>query len=218
MRSTYSKSSQSRIPGFDTNAVLQLIVASGAGYISYHLIWVFVKLNNPDSDFFFTTIKPNVAMPVISGFLSKFWTVFLYAWTHAGFWELFSNMIWLYAFGTIVQMLVGYKQVIPLFIYGAVVGGLFYQLAQLIPIEAFAGRPAMLGAQGGVMALAVAALTLAPSYRIYLSPTFGIPLVIIACVFFALMVMNANLEPASLVFTGRGSIFRLWLCKTAACG
>jgi membrane associated rhomboid family serine protease len=203
---TYSRSSQSRIPGFDQNAVLQLIVASGVGYITYHLIWVFIKLGEPDSTFFFTGIRPNVVLPLVQNFPAKFWTIFLYGWTHSGFWEMFSNMIWLYVFGNVVQMLVSYRQVIPIFIYGLVAGGLFYELAQLIPGGAFIGRPAMLGAQGGIMALSVAALVLAPGYRYYLTPNFSIPLVAIACIFFALMVMNANVEGAALSLLAGGAL------------
>ena len=206
MRSTYSKSSQLRIPGFDQNAVLQLIVASGVGYVAYNLIWVIIKLAEPESMFFFTHIRPNVALPLVHDFLPKFWTVLTYGWTHNGFWELFSNMIWLYAFGSVVQMMVGYKQVIPLFIYALVAGGLFYEAAQLIPGNAFHGRAVMVGAQGGVIALAVAALTIAPSYRFYFTPTFSVPLVVIACIFFALMVMNSNLEPAALMLLAGGAL------------
>jgi len=203
MRSTHSRSSQSRIPGFSENAVLQLIVASGVGYVTYHLIWVIIKLAEPDSMFFFTHIRPNVVLPPVSMFLSKFWTIFTYGWTHSGFWELFSNMIWLYAFGSVLQMLVGYRQVIPLFIYAMAIGGLFYEASQLIPGPIFQGRPVMMGAQGGVLALAVAALTIAPSYRFYFTPTFSVPMVLVACIFFALMVMNANLEgPALLLLAG----------------
>jgi membrane associated rhomboid family serine protease len=206
MKVTSSRSSQSRIPGFDTNAVLQLIVASGVGYVAYHLIWVFVKLNNPESDFFFTEIKPNVVLPLVAKFPQKVWTVLLYGWVHAGFWQLFSNMLWLYAFGSIIQMMVSYKQVIPLFIYGMVVSGLCYEAIQLMPGATFVGREAMLGAQGGVMALAVASLTLAPSYRIYLSPTFSIPLVIIACVFFVAIVIDANMEAPALCLLAGGAL------------
>lgn len=206
IKSTYNKASQSRIPGFDNNAVLQLILVSGLGYAAYNLIWVIIKLGEPQSMFFFTNIKPNVVLPPVHLFLSKFWTVLTYGWTHNGFWELFSNMIWLYAFGSVVQMLVGYKQVIPLFIYALVMGGLFYEASQLIPGDAFRGGPSMVGAQGGVIALAVAALTIAPSYRFYFTPTFSIPIVVVACIFFALMVMNSNLEGPALMLLAGGSL------------
>lgn len=206
IKSTYNKASQSRIPGFDNNAVLQLIVASGVGYVAYNLIWVVIKLAAPESMFFFTDIKTNIVLPPVNLFLSKFWTLLTYGWTHNGFWELFSNMIWLYTFGSVVQMLVGYKQVIPLFIYALVTAGLFYEVSQLVPGDVFHGRQSMLGAQGGVIALAVAALTIAPSYRFYFTPTFSVPLVVVACIFFALAVMNSNLEGPAIMLLAGGSL------------
>jgi membrane associated rhomboid family serine protease len=206
IKSIYNKSSQSGIPGFDHNAVLQLIVASGVGYVAYNLIWVIIRLGEPQSMFFFTHIKPSVVLPPVHLFLSKFWTVLTYGWVHNGFWELFSNMIWLYTFGSVVQMLVGYKQVIPLFIYALVIGGLFYEVSQLLPGDVFRGREAMLGAQAGIIALAVAALTIAPSYRFYFTPTFSIPIVVVACIFFALAVMNSNLEGPGMMLLAGGSL------------
>lgn len=136
----------------------------------------------------------NTALPKVDMFLSKFWTIFTYGWVHEGFWVLFSNMIWLYAFGSLVQMLVGHRQLIPMFVYCLLAGGIFYEVGQLIPGAYFHGRSAMFGAQAGVVGLSVAALTLAPGYKYYLTDTMRIPLWVIAVIFYALQLMNANIN------------------------
>src|SRR5690606_17137861 len=124
----------------------------------------------------------NLGLVPLQQFGIKFWNIFTYGWTHSGCWELFSNMIWLYAFGSIVQMLVGYRQVIPLFIYCLIAGGIFYYLGQMVP-GPVVRHPWIFGAQAAVTGMAVAALALAPAYRMHFTPTFSIPLVVVAIIF-----------------------------------
>ena len=94
-------------------------------------------------------------------------------------------MIWLYCFGNVVQNLVGYKQVIPTFIYGQLLGGATFLLTWLIP-GLSAGPIFVLTANAGVMALAAATVTLAPRYRFYLGEHFSIPLLVVVGIYIAL--------------------------------
>lgn len=185
---------QRGIPAFEQNAVLKLIIAQGTGFIAYHMIRVTMMVAEADPALFTKYFTVNTALPQIDNLLPKLWTIFTYGWIHEGFWVLFSNMIWLYAFGSLVQMLVGHRQVIPIFIYSMLAGGLFYELAQLIPGGYFAGRAAMFGAQGGVVGLSVAALALAPGYRFFLGETIRIPIWVVVSIFYVLQLMNANIN------------------------
>lgn len=197
---------QSLIPGYDQNAVLQLILASGVGFIMYHLTRIILLIVDADPNIFPSYFTGNIALQPLTLFYKKFWTIFTYAWVHNGFWELFSNMIWLYCFGSVVQMLIGHRQIIPLFIFSIIMGGVFYELAQLIPGETFQNTGIYFGAQAGVMGLAVASLTISPSYRLYFGERFSIPLVVIACIFFGLAVMNSNLHGANLMLLAGGAL------------
>lgn len=185
---------QKGIPAFEQNAVLKLIIASGIGFIAYHLTRVTMMVAEADPSLFGKYFTINTALPPVDMFLSKFWTLFTYGWIHDGFWVLFSNMIWLYAFGSVVQMLIGHRQLIPMFVYCLLVGGIFYEVGQLIPGSYFSGRTAMFGAQGGIVGLSVAALTLAPGYRFYLGETIRIPIWVVAVIFYVLQLMNANIN------------------------
>lgn len=182
------------IPAYEQNAVLKIIIAFGVCFVFYKLTWAIMMVAGANPATFQGLFTDNLAMPAVQDYLYKFWTVITYGWIHNGFWMLFTNMIWLYAFGSLVQMLVGHKQVIPLVAYSIIVGGLFYQLSQFLPGDYFNGRSYMFGAQAGVVGLSVAALKLAPDYRFYLTDTFKIPLVVIAIVFYVLQVMNANVN------------------------
>lgn len=205
MKSIFRRPKSYSTPSYSQNGVLHLIVVCGVAFIAYHLASTVIMIGGGERDTFYRLIAVNLGLPPIENFASKFWTVFTYGWLHGGFWELFSNMIWLYCFGSIVQMLLGYRQIIPMFFYATIIGGLFYFLGQLIP-SARVSAHLLLGGQAGIMAIAVASLTLAPNYRVHFAPTFSIPLVIVACVFFALMVMNSNLEIPRLFILAGGAL------------
>ncbi len=205
MKTAQRRSPLSYIPGYENNAVLQLIVACCTGFISFHLCRVVLLIVNAQPETFPHIFTQNLSLPVLERFSHKWWTIFTYGWIHNGFWELFSNMIWLYAFGSVVQMLVGYKQIIPIFIFSMVMGGVFYELCQLIPGQAFATFPYLLGAQAAITGITTAALTIAPNYRFYIGDRFSIPMAVLAIIFFALMVMNSNLHVPSLFLLAGGA-------------
>jgi len=214
MTTIFKRNPTSFLPSYSHNAVLQLIIASGVGYIAFLFTAVCFQAFG---HFRFTDavnlIRPYIALPSKESFLSHPWTVLTYGWSHYGFWEWASNMIWLYCFGGIVQMLIGYRQIIPMFIYSLVAGGIFYMLAQWIPgVREVSSATYVLGAQSGVTALAVAALSLSPKYRLYFSPTFSIPLPLLAGIFAALMLLRINMElPALMMVAGGGLMGFLYI-------
>jgi membrane associated rhomboid family serine protease len=71
-------------------------------------------------------------------------------------------MIWLWCFGYILQDLTGNRKLIPIFIYGALAGGIAYMAAfNFIPsLEARIQGTNLLGASAGVMAIAIATTAL----------------------------------------------------------
>lgn len=198
----------SGIPPYNENSVLKLIIVSGSCFAAYWFIYYVMMIYEADPAIFPALFTSNIAMPPVAGFASKAWTILTYGWMHEDFWVLFSNMIWLYAFGSLVQMLVGHRQLFPIFIYSMIAGGIFYQVAQLFPGGYFDGRAFMTGAQAGVVGLAVAALTLSPDYKFHFSETFRIPLVLVFVIFIALQLMNANInhEGAPLFLLAGGAL------------
>jgi len=192
------------LPDYSSNAVLQLVLACGVGYVAFLFTAVcFQAFGHYRFEEALRIIRPYIALAPAESFLSAPWTLLTYGWSHYGFWEWVSNMIWLYCFGSIVQMLVGHREIVPMFIYSLVAGGIFYTVAQLIPGISVSPNAYVLGAQAGVAAMAAAALTLSPKFRLYLTPTFSIPLPILVTIFGALMLLRTGLElPALFMVTG----------------
>jgi membrane associated rhomboid family serine protease len=106
---------------------------------------------------------------------------------HDGFWVLLTNMIWLVAFGYLLQVQAANKHIFPIYFYAGILAGLSYILLG-------ADAPIM-GAQVGVMALAMAVVSLSPQYRLLKNIGKGIPVWILALVY--LIIQGLSLEHAS---------------------
>jgi membrane associated rhomboid family serine protease len=113
------------------------------------------------------------------------WSIITSLFAHNSFWMIFSNMIWLWGFGSLLQGLAGHRRILPLYVYSGLCGVAFYLSGmQLIPsfrdLQPYAG---MTGASASIMALAIGATTIAPNYRIYPLLSGGIPLWVITILF-----------------------------------
>jgi membrane associated rhomboid family serine protease len=133
----------------------------------------------------------------LSTLASRPWTIFTYMFMHVEPMHLIGNVLWLWAFGYILQDLAGPRKVIPIFIYGGLAGGVFYVLSfNLIPVLAgVAPFSHLLGASAGVMAVAIATTALAPGYRIFPMINGGIPLWVLTLIFVILdfaMITGSN--------------------------
>ncbi|HND88001.1 MAG TPA: rhomboid family intramembrane serine protease, partial [Saprospiraceae bacterium] len=93
------------------------------------------------------------------------WSPFTHMFLHEGFWHVLSNILFLYLLGTIVGDLVGDRRVLPIYLLGGLAGGFLFLLSKFFLHYL---SPYALGASGAVMALAGAAVTLAPDYRVML--------------------------------------------------
>jgi hypothetical protein len=107
---------------------------------------------------------------------------------HSNVLDMIGNLLWLWAFGYIFQDLTGNKKLIPLYIYGSVGAGVFFLLCYNIFPKLMEVAPAItfMGASAGIMAIAVAATTLAPDYRIFPMINGGIPLWVLTLLYFVI--------------------------------
>lgn len=117
-------------------------------------------------------------------FITKPWTLLTHMFVHDGVWHVIANMLWLWAFGYILQDLTGNRKLIPIFIYGAIAGALTFMLVyNVLPAIRDTASDKAIGASAGVMAIAIATTTLAPTYRVFPMINGGIPLWVITMIF-----------------------------------
>lgn len=116
---------------------------------------------------------------------AKPWTVITHMFVHDGVWHVLGNMLWLWVFGYILQDLTGNRKLFPVFLYGGLAGALSFVLAvNLMPaLKADLPFATAVGASAGVMAIATAATTIAPGYRIFPMLNGGIPIWIITMIY-----------------------------------
>lgn len=120
-------------------------------------------------------------------FITRPWTLLTHMFVHdtVSVWHIVGNMIWLWAFGYILQDLTGNKNLVPLYIYGGLAGAVAYGLMfNLIPtLKAQLPYAEAFGASAAVMAIAIGTTRLAPGYRIFPMLNGGIPLWVITVVY-----------------------------------
>ncbi|MBC7873541.1 MAG: rhomboid family intramembrane serine protease [Ferruginibacter sp.] len=110
--------------------------------------------------------------------LNRPWTIITYMFVHDNIWKVFSNMLWLWCFGYIMQSLTGNRKIIPIFIYGGLAGAVAFILAyNFVPsLSAQLPYASAIGASAGVMAVAIATTLVSPKYKIFPMIGGGIPL------------------------------------------
>jgi membrane associated rhomboid family serine protease len=127
-----------------------------------------------------------VSLPAfLPTFLTRPWTLITHFFVHDSVWHLIANLIWLWAFGHILQSLSGNSKIIPIFLYGAFAGAFMYMLSyNLIPaLKEYLLVSTAIGASAGIMAIAIATTVMAPGYRIFPMLNGGIPLWVITMIF-----------------------------------
>lgn len=208
MKSNQRTSAWTYVGGLKGNAVLQLIIFLIVSYVVLAMCWAIIRLVYPTDSNYYVYFLPQVGLPAANVFLSHFWTIITYSWfvPPGNFWELFCNMLWLYCFGSVVQFLIGFRHVIPIYVYSSMVGGIMYVLAQFIPDKTSAlALGGYLGHNAGLVGLAAASITIAPSYRIYLTEYFSISLAIVAGIFALLVLFSGGFAlPQLFLFIGGG--------------
>jgi membrane associated rhomboid family serine protease len=124
------------------------------------------------------------AMPADMTKLSELpWTLVTFMFSQGGvdtfplMITMLSTMLWLWAFGYILQDLSGNKFIFPLYIYGSLLGAVFFLVAvHAIPaFRANISGSVLFGSQTGTAALAMAVTTLSPQYRLFKNIGRGIP-------------------------------------------
>jgi len=198
------------------NALIQLIAASAVGFILAYAMYVIILVLSPEQQImvngvatkvtFQSAISPYIALQPFAQFVHKPWILLSYAWAHTGFLNLLSNMLWLYCFGSVIQSLVGYREIIPLYIFSYIAGGIVFLTCTALWPD-IGGSGMALGALPSIMGFAFAAITLAPRFRFYLGERLSIPLWAILCLFLILNVLNfVSGNHSMLILCGAGAL------------
>ena len=151
--------------------------------ITIKVVYFFFQANEAA---FISQILPYFEMPAqLTKLSERPWTLLSYMFTHIGVMQVLSNMLWLWAFGYILQELTGNKKIIPIYIYGGLAGALAFSLANYLipPLRPFIGNASLMGGNAATMAVAVATTFLAPQHRFFRNLNGGIPIWVLTLVY-----------------------------------
>src|SRR5436190_12891485 len=207
--------------GHPGNALMWLFVLNVIFCLVLLTIKVGLSVNEKSPDVFYSQVVNWFHLPAnLTRFGERPWTIFSYMFSDVILFRAISNMLWLWAFGSILQNLTGNKKLIPVYLYGGFAGALFFIAASyLIPTNKAAIDSAnLLGANTGVMAVAVAATMIAPGYRFFRHIRGGIPIWILTVFYIAIdlagVASQAAAHPISHIGAAiAGSLFVIFLRK-----
>lgn len=185
--------------GQDDNALTWLIILIAIGFVAVNAIKIVMFMGgdsrgaqianvSAENVAFHIQVLPLFALSTDLSMLAHHpWTLLTYMFAHESVLHVVSTLLWLWAFGYILQDLSGNRHLFPLFLYGGVIGGIIFLISSNA-IHNFANGPLtlMLGSGASVMAIAIAATTLAPNFRIFPMINGGIPLWVIMLVYVAI--------------------------------
>ncbi|MEP7141637.1 MAG: rhomboid family intramembrane serine protease [Ferruginibacter sp.] len=175
--------------GSDGNALVALFTINVVFFLLLIIIGVAYSFFQGNETAFKAQVVQYFEMPAgLTRLSERPWTILTYMFSHTGVMHIISNMLWLWAFGFILQELTGNKKLIPIYIYGGLAGALVFILATyLIPVlNPLIDSSSLLGANAATMAVAVATTTLAPHYRFFRNLNGGIPIWILTLIYILL--------------------------------
>ena len=162
--------------GQDNNALMALVALNVIFFLLLLLLQVVYNFYQQTPESYNTSVVEWFELPAsLSRFMERPWTLLTYMFsdTSAGLMRIFSNMLWLWAFGSLMQQIAGNDKLIPVYIYGGVLGALFFIGAhQFIPeLHQNIGKASLVGANAAILALATATTFLSPNHRFF-TPEF----------------------------------------------
>lgn len=199
--------------GQSGNALISLIAVClilFVGLAFMKAVWYFRYPKNTALGFYYRDILSWFVMPAEGGaFWSRPWTLFTHFFVHDNFWRVFSNMLWLWTFGYIMQDLTGNRKIVPIFIYGSLLGAAGFTLGiHLIPnLRPLLPVATLSGASAGVMAVAVATTLVSPGYRLFPFIGGGIPLWVLTGIYVVTSLLTVSIsDNAALVHQLAGAL------------
>lgn len=207
--------------GQDGNALMGLLTLN----IIFFLLLLTIKVTyfffqKGENDFFSDSLQYFEMPAQLSQLAHRPWTILTYMFSHISVMQILSNMLWLWAFGFILQELTGNTKLIPVYIYGGLAGALvFIAATYMIPsLRPGISSGVLLGANAATMAVAVATTTLAPDFRFFRNLNGGIPIWVLTMIyilidFAGVASVNAAFSLSHLAGGAAGFIFIFLLRK-----
>jgi len=170
--------------GQDGNQLVNLIALIAIASILLKFVYVIYRITDlTELDFKVNVLNYFVLPGNFQDFLHRPWTLITHMFVHFDLLRALGNLLWLWAFGFILQDLMGNNRIIPLFLYGGLIGGIVFTVSYTYFFKDHSPFYTQEGSSPGILAIAIAATLLSPRYRIFPMLNGGIPLWILTVIF-----------------------------------
>ncbi len=166
------------------NALFALFAINIAAFFLILLANVFTLYSHQGQDNSTVSAMQWFALPGnLVTFSERPWTLVTFMFAQGGnppmsaLLAMVGSMLWLWAFGYILQDLSGNQYIFPIYIYGSIVAAVcFLAASNIIPFfSQYKDSLFLFSAQYGTTAMAIAVTTISPGYRIFRNLGRGIP-------------------------------------------
>lgn len=195
--------------GDDNNGLMALIAINAMVFVVFGLIQVIYQMSQSTiMAFQYEVLRWAILPAKLSTLAYEPWTVLTYMFVHSGVILTIVNLMWLWAFGSILQNVAGNKVVIPLYLYGGLAGAVFFIAASyaLPPLRGQLDYLSLSGANASIFAVAIATTTITPNYKIFPMLSGGISLWVITLIYVVISVASGGTSPAHLASYGGGAL------------
>ncbi len=174
--------------GQDNNALMNLFILNVIFFLVLLTLQVTYFFYQQTADIYNTQVVQWFELPAsLTKFSERPWTIVTYMFSDTGnnLMRILSNMLWLWAFGYVLQELTGNDKIIPIYIYGGVAGGLVFIASNYMipPLQSQVNNAALLGANAGTIAVAMATTTLSPNHKFFTMIRGGISIWVLMAVY-----------------------------------
>lgn len=195
--------------GDDNNGLMALIAINAMVFVVFGLIQVIYQMSQSTiMAFQYEVLRWAILPAKLSTLAYEPWTVLTYMFVHSGVILTIVNLMWLWAFGSILQNVAGNKVVIPLYLYGGFAGALFF-IAASYAFPVLRDQLDYLtfsGANASIFAVAIATTTITPNYKIFPMLGGGISLWVITLVYVVISIASGGASPAHLAAYSGGAL------------
>ena len=185
--------------------IIRIMIFSGMLYCFLQIMRLLLLIGEADNGFFENYFLNPLSLPNhFSIFIKQPWSIFTFLFIETDFWLLLPNMIWLWIFGTVIEDLLGFNKVFPIFFLGGIFSGIVLLVFQYFFPSSTTFFSSTLG---GVSAVAIAAIVFKPRYGLYFFLNKPIPLYVFAIIFFIINLVLKFQQIEQLIVLIAGAIF-----------